>query len=222
MLEDAIRDFTKLRNDPNDPLVGHGIIKENWYAPKIHLIQHYPVWIKSRGPLPLSSTDSGEAWHRPLKKSYRASNKGAQADEFMLKEEARQIAWKMWENTLSENKELSDKDSDLSDTEQGSELEESEHDGEELEKSIKSAGCIQLLCGAFRWEGEREIQEVERDLQLDDLVEQTMLTIRHIESGGQVSVRLRRSDIEDRGRIHITARARLKLRYHHCPCLVET
>src|SRR6266496_30279 len=40
------------------------------------------------GVLPYCSTDRTEAWHKPLKASYRTSNKGPQAPEFILRDEA--------------------------------------------------------------------------------------------------------------------------------------
>src|SRR6266516_6745671 len=66
------------------------------------------------GVLPYCSTDRTEAWHKPLKASYRASNKRPQAPEFILRDEARSIAWSVWEALLSvdEIHRLSDLDAD--------------------------------------------------------------------------------------------------------------
>ena len=49
MLEEAVNDYIKLRNDPNGLLVTHGILPTEWYSPKHHLLRHYPEWVNPRG-----------------------------------------------------------------------------------------------------------------------------------------------------------------------------
>jgi len=223
LLASAIQQFTKLRNDRQGPVVGGGIKEANWYCPKIHLLQHYPDWIKWKGALPFSSTDRGEAWHRPLKASYRASNKGPQADEFILRDEDRKLGWKLWERSLStdevkSNNDDEEDDKDEDDTEEdGRGMQNEEREEIERECGEQSANRNTLktvsLTKARRWRNERELQTVQEDLQLEGLVEKTMVMIRWIEEGRQTTVRLRRADVESRGVIGIRGHEALKVRY---------
>ena len=42
--------------------------------------------------LPFCSTDRTETWHKPLKAAFRASGKGPQAEQFILRDEERNLA----------------------------------------------------------------------------------------------------------------------------------
>ena len=57
-------------------------------------------WVKVMGVLPFRSTNRTETWHRLSKASYRASNKGPQAVEYILRDEARSCSLIAWERGL--------------------------------------------------------------------------------------------------------------------------
>jgi len=215
LLARTIEEFTELRNDPEGPLVANGIVPQDWYCPKIHLLQHYPAWIKSKGALPFSSTDRGEACHKPLKAAWEASNKGPQALEFMLRDEARMIQMKWWEDSLPEEDrlELRKKGSPLlSDWDTiPDKAQEVQYLLQPTERpaNLKSV----TFTKSRRWDGPRELGVVQDELQLDGLVEQTLLILRHISEGRQRAVRPRQRDIASRGRIEIHGYSSLNVQY---------
>jgi Plavaka transposase len=100
MLDMAIAEFWKILMNPHGSFIKFGIMKPGWHAPKLHYLRHYSQWVRQHGALPYCSTDRTETWHKPLKASYRASNKGAQAIEFILRDESRSLAWAIWEQRL--------------------------------------------------------------------------------------------------------------------------
>lgn len=105
LLEDTVKSFIRLRNDPNGPLVKNHILPAGWYCPKFHMFLHYPQWVRSKGPLPYSSTEHSEGCHQMLKRKYRASNKGPQAIDFMLKQERRIHGFSCYDFLLSKEDE---------------------------------------------------------------------------------------------------------------------
>src|SRR5271168_5183093 len=172
---------------------------------------------KSKRCSAISSTDRGEAWHKPLKASYRASNKGAQADEFILRHEERMTAFRLWEMELPEEDRFTGKKKQRSkvscdwDT-----ISDSEDEGGLEQVSGKSLDGVKLVAftkKSRRWKGLREIGVVEDELDLDGLAEKTLVTLRHITAGRQKAVRLRREDSESRGRIEIRGYNGLKVTY---------
>ena len=96
LLEKAVNGFWDKLMLPNGPFVTKEIVKMGWYCPKLHFLRHYSQNIREKGVLPFCSTDRTEAYHRPIKDSYRASNRGAQATEFILRDEARDFGWEIW------------------------------------------------------------------------------------------------------------------------------
>ena len=209
MLKDAILEFTELRNKSNGPLVSNDVVDQNWYSPKIHILQHYPEWISWKGPLPLSSTDRGETWHKPLKQSFRSSNKGPQAMEFVLRDQDRQLAWKMWEKTLPPSERTPNIDDEWEEDEEEHLMNRASTPlCQEMEPSISVS-----VSGGRRWEKVRELGVVQEDLELERLVELTMTTIRHIQERGQFAVRVRRADVEERGAIFIKGHLGLTVKY---------
>ena len=214
MLANAIEKFTALRNHLEGPLVANGIIEQDWYCPKIHILQHYPEWIKAKGALPFSFTDRGEAWHKPLKASYRASNKGAQVEEFIVCEEERTVAFKLWENSLPMEDRFQTSSNGGEPSLDWDEIPEFEEGQEtvpmdELPTGVKSV----TFTKSRRWPGLWEVGEAEKEFKLNGLAEQTLLVLRHIEARGKRAVRLRRGDLESRGRIDIRGYNGLKVRY---------
>lgn len=100
MLDKAIAEFWRLLFDPNGSYVQFEVVKPGWHCPKLHYFRHYTEWVRRNGVLPYCSTDRSETWHKPLKASWRASNKGPQAMRFILNDEGRKLAWAMWEDQI--------------------------------------------------------------------------------------------------------------------------
>jgi Plavaka transposase len=100
MLDDAITEFWRLLLDPMGSFVQFEVVKPGWHCPKLHYFRHYASWVRRNGVLPFCSTDRSETWHKPLKASWRASNKGPQGIEFILNDEGRKLAWAMWEDHM--------------------------------------------------------------------------------------------------------------------------
>jgi hypothetical protein len=212
MLQNAIDEFVTIRNDPNGPFVIHGVLAEGWYCPKIHYLHHYVAWVKRMGVLPYCSTDRTEAWHKPLKASYRASNKGPQAPEFILRDEARSIAWSIWEALLSLDQIHRLSDLDVDEDEAGNDLDERifEMEEEVPERTIKSV----RLTASKRWTGLREVGLVAQELGLKDLVTECERYLRWVRLGRRMGVRsrMRYADVE-RERVEIAGHVSLRIRY---------
>ena len=167
MLEEAVNDYIKLRNDPNGLLVTHGILPTKWYSPKHHLLRHYPEWVQSKGVLPFCSTDRTEPLHKLHKVDFKKSNKGPQFSTFLLKNERRASAFARYETGLFAEDifeecgvECQD-DDDVTGEDQG----EAEID-EDLSKVVR-------LTSKGRWQGERNLEQVEKQLKLENLVSET-------------------------------------------------
>ena len=91
MFDNALNDFWKMLLNPNGSFVNYHIVATDWHCPKLHYLRHYTDWIRSRGCLPFNSTDRTETWHKPLKASWRASNKGSQSEKFVFNDEGRKL-----------------------------------------------------------------------------------------------------------------------------------
>jgi len=63
-------------------------------------LRHYSAWIREHGPLPYSSTEQSESYHKSIKSAYRQSNKGPDAERFCVRDEARRFVWAVWKQTL--------------------------------------------------------------------------------------------------------------------------
>jgi len=100
LLDEALNKFWGCLRDEDGCYITYDILPQGWHCPKLHYLRHYTDWIRQHGTLPYSSTDRTELWHKPLEKAYRASNKGPQATEFILHDEARSLAWSIWESSL--------------------------------------------------------------------------------------------------------------------------
>ena len=207
MLEDAVSEFTRLRNDPQGPLRSLGIIARNWYCPKIHYFQHYAQWISKKGALPYCSTDRSEAWHQPIKASFRASNKGPQAVEFILRDDDRRLSWMVWEAGLGGDQIPTVEDEDQAASEPDDHAEKPT-DMEKLGESVD-------FCTPRRWPGSREMSVVEEEENLTDFVAQSMRCLRWIHDGRRANARRRGEDLDinERGRIEIYGYLALRICY---------
>jgi hypothetical protein len=76
MLEDAVSKMWDILMHPKKVWIRKGIVQPGWWAPKLHLMQHYADEIRRRGTLPQWSTENTEAFHRPIKVAYNSSNRG--------------------------------------------------------------------------------------------------------------------------------------------------
>ena len=103
MLDSAIYEFWKTLHDPMGTFSQQKIVPKYWLCPKLHYFQHYREWVLQNGALPFCSMDHTETWHKPLKAAFRASGKGPQVDQFILREEGRNLAWSIWEDDLLPN-----------------------------------------------------------------------------------------------------------------------
>jgi hypothetical protein len=92
LLATAINSFWVQLWDPKGPFVKDGGVVPGWHTPKLHYFQHYSDYIRANGSLSFCSTNRTEAWHKQIKEAYRRSNKGPQALEFVLRDEARRFA----------------------------------------------------------------------------------------------------------------------------------
>jgi hypothetical protein len=105
LLTTAIEKFWKQLWDPKGLFVLHAGISPGWHCPKLHYMQHYVDAIRRWGSLSYCSTNRTEKLHKSVKDSYRRSNKGPQAIDFSLRDEARQFGWAAWEAGLPANTE---------------------------------------------------------------------------------------------------------------------
>ena len=98
-LENAIEEFWRSVHDPDEGLVATGL-SPFYYTPKLHYLRHYAEYVREKGALPQCSTDRSEALHRNLKAGFNASNRGANAEDFVVRYEARQTGMKYFLNGL--------------------------------------------------------------------------------------------------------------------------
>jgi hypothetical protein len=103
LLEKAIRNFWEILMDPELVWVKEGIVHPGWWAPKLHLMQHYPDEIRRKGTLPQCSTEYTEGFHRPIKKAYNASNRGASALAYIVRSDGTNIALRRFLDDILDN-----------------------------------------------------------------------------------------------------------------------
>jgi hypothetical protein len=224
LLATAINSFWKQLWDSRGPFVKHEAVVAGWHSPKVHYFQHYTEYIRSHGSLSFCSTNRTEAWHKQIKEAYRRSNKGPQALEFVLRDEARRFAWGVWEDDLKrelkrllhvEYDEVWNDDWDL-ETEPGDEdvvvdgvdgvvVDEDVVDDVVVDEDVMDAGgngagsqhSSWKLAAGKEWSGLRAIKWVREQLGegYEGLVSETSRLLRWIQSGRNRTVpRSRRRD----------------------------
>lgn len=199
-LRRAVNEYTNLRSGTDGPLVELGILAKGYFTPKQHSIQHYHHWISWKGPLPYCSTDRTEGLHKLHKADYRKSNKTASWDEFVLRHEGRRVAVEWFESTLASESVVhppgtrkkvlidqpltnscgSDREDDSDDNDVG----EPDDLMETINSNIYNAGDrspgTQIRLGGTRWKYSRDINHIEKELQLPNLTVETRKCLRWI------------------------------------------
>lgn len=204
--------FWKHLLDLNSVFIINEIVPIGWYTPKMHYLRHYPDYIRDKGALPYCSTDRTEPWHIPIKDSYRASNKGPQAAEFIVRDEARDHAWEVWEQGLRRRVPglLSTLACHANEEDSFSEEDDVAEPCESLRDPIMKT--VRLTSGR-RWRGLQEISVVEEEITLSGLEECTRHFLTWLRQGRR-PIRKRKLDDIDRGeRLEIIGHQSAKLRY---------
>ena len=225
LLENAIKGFWEKLMNQNGVFVKHGLLEVGWYAPKVHLSRHYVQEIREKGILPFCSTDRTEAFHRPIKDSYRASNRGHQASTFIVRDEARDFGWEIWyqdvKNMLQLDQDIQDDDAGqslaLDDQEQihEDEIEELRIQGDA--NQIKRQSPVQKtvsLSKRRRYKGFREIGFVSTQYNLEHLEEATRNYLIWIQGNRQPLRRKRKlSEITFRPRLELKVSDSVSVQY---------
>lgn len=92
LLEKAVVKMWEILMDPSKIWIRAGIVRQGWWAPKLHLMQHYADEIRRKGSLPQCSTENTEPFHRPMKQAYNASNRGASALAFITRTDSIRVS----------------------------------------------------------------------------------------------------------------------------------
>jgi hypothetical protein len=234
LLATAINSFWVQLWDLRGPFVKHEAVVAGWHSPKVHYFQHYTEYIRAHGSLSFCSTNRTEAWHKQIKEAYRRSNKGPQALEFVLRDEARRFAWRVWEDDI--HRELSRLHMEYDDTmdKVGWEMEKLQlEDGDDedvgvvedpVEDDDMDDGAVSqqsswTLSSRKEWSGLREITWVQKELGegYEGLVSETSRCLLWIQRGRSSTVprkRRRDEDIEERwGRLDIHVHQHMSLTY---------
>jgi hypothetical protein len=232
LLATAINSFWVQLWDARGPFVKHAGVAAGWHTPKLHYFQHYTEYIRAHGSLSFCSTNRTEAWHKQIKEAYRRSNKGPQAMEFVLRDEARRFAWSVWEDDLKrelkrlhmEYDELMDDGWDL-ETERGDDdviLDDGVVDDDVMDgggSGAVSQHSSWKLAAGKEWSGLREIEWVRQQLGegYEGLVSETSRLLRWIQSGRNSTVprnRRRDGDIQEAwGRLDVGVHQAMSLTY---------
>jgi Plavaka transposase len=226
-LRRAIDEYTELRSNATGPLVERGILAQGWWTPKQHWLQHYPDWIPLKGPLPFCSTDRSEALHKMHKTDYRKSNKNPlDFHRFILRNESFKIAIDRFESSLPPNEvyrashplpaadddDDNDAASDRNDDAADETIEDRDYTTPFIHSRVDNLDTRTLLLGA-RWKGLRDIDAMERDLELKDLVNETKKCLRWIRSNGTQTSRQRLEGWQNEEIVQISGYTRCDLQY---------
>jgi len=170
MLDTAINRFWKELWNPRGPFVKYDIIVPGWYCPKLHYFQHYTEQIRLKGVLSFCSTNRTEEWHKTIKDAYRRRNKGPQSLEFCVRDEARRLAWRVWEGRILRGFE--------------------EHSDLDMVDRTKSNGPGHEITAGKEWAGVRKIEWVQKELGevYSQLAMETSRCLRWIELGRNATV----------------------------------
>jgi Plavaka transposase len=117
LLRDSIHTFWKVLKDPHGPFLtqpdGEPLVpRANYATTKTHVMAHYPDHIRKKGILIACSTDRTEPWHKPLKRFYLRSNKGADWEVQVLRAESRYCAFESYIDSFLREELLSNDDLD--------------------------------------------------------------------------------------------------------------
>ena len=220
LLDKAVKGFWNQLMLPDGPFVTHDLVKTGWYCPKLHCFRHYTQNVREKGVLPFCSTDRTEPYHRPIKDSYRASNRGAQAGEFILRDEARDFGWEIWYQDLKRlvlQRERNESDSDGPREMMADEEPISEGELEVTQSIPRSRIPIRKevsLSKKRRYKGFREISIVARQYDLEHLKEAAHNYLVWIRGNRQPLRRKRRlSEISFQPRLDLKVSDSLAIRY---------
>ena len=98
-LAQAVEEFWDALRDPDGDFIASGL-SPFYHTAKLHYLRHYVEYVRRMGTLPQCSTDRSEALHRTLKAAFNASNKGANALDFVVKYERQQTGMKYFVTDL--------------------------------------------------------------------------------------------------------------------------
>src|SRR5205814_7537483 len=163
--------------------------------------------IKLKGVLTFCSTDRTEAWHKPLKRDYRKSNKGPQKMDFILKNERRITGWSYYNASLEERGLLPEEWAD------GEEHEEEDEDYRIDAGNQKTNPQHAEFLGGKRWKGLRTAKVMEEELKLPVFAAETLRLIRWVKLGRQANVRRRAVDVDEAESLHVAGFTALRLVY---------
>ena len=201
MLETAIAEFERLLHDPCGTIIVQAIRPPTWHCPKIHYLRHYPAWIREHGPLPYSSTEQSESYHKSIKSAYRQSNKGPDAERFCVRDEARRFVWAVWKQTLPHAQPTQRLPEPMDNIDEHMFVQR--HDSGDHGKTVR-------FLPARRWKGLRELRTVAEDIGHHQLIGETFRYIRWVTSGRQQTIR--RVPIGDQ-RVELKGYLALRLSY---------
>lgn len=103
LLENSIEDFWEILMAPRSVWIQAGIVQPGWWAPKLHLMQHYAHAVRQKGSLPQCSTEYTEGFHRPVKQAYNASNRGSSALDYITRSDGTTVAFRRFLDHILDN-----------------------------------------------------------------------------------------------------------------------
>ena len=207
-MERYLEQFWMTIMKPSCPFLWEGVIVFGWSTPKLHYLRHYGQYVRQMGSLIHYSTDRTEAWHKPIKDAYNASNRGAQAAEQILRDLDWDLAWALWEQRLRQRVKGVDigMENDVDEVENVSDSDTNDVDiasqnrgeaGNMVQKTVTMRGT--------RFAGIRQISWIAMELDLPCLVEETLLFLDWIRSGRTTARKRKLRDLSAEKSMNVTA-----------------
>jgi Plavaka transposase len=189
----------------------HAVVSTGWYTPKLHYLRHYADFIRQMGSLVHYSTDRTEAWHRPIKDAYRASNRGPQAVLQILTDLDRDFGREMYELRLLAEIRKAGQDNEIENALEGIRGDDQIQNDVEMRSLVQKSVTMRK---PQRLKGLRELGGIERDLSLVGLKGATETFLMWVQNQRR-NIRKRRIEEPDDNsrRIEATTHKSVHVRY---------